>query len=133
MISDAITLIEFLRKHWEQYSVISALFQWNGTRIEGDERIIVEKIPVEGREDTWFYKIREIEGYVFVHMPVIPGSVYIDNAKVKGEKNPDAKLFRYVGNIFSPVISGGNPNVKVDFIVVGYKPRDLLRMKETGE
>ena len=129
MIADAITLIEFLKKYWEQYSVISALFDWKGQKIEGDERIAVERIIADGSENKWFYKIKELEEYVFIYMPVIP-TVYVDYGMKIGEQNPNAKFFRFVGNIFSSVISGGNSNVKVDFIVVGYKPKDLLKTKK---
>lgn len=129
MIADALSLIEFLQKRWQQYTVISALFKWDGTRLEGDERIKTERITVGDLQDKWFYRVKEVEGYVFVYMPVIP-TVYVDYGTLQGDQNPDAKVFRFVGNIFSPVISGGNPNVRVDFIVVGYKPKDLLQIKE---
>ena len=131
MISDVIALIDFLKKCQDQCNIISALFDWSGKRLEGDERIIVDKISIRDKKDAWFYKIRPLEEYIFIHMPVVPGSVYIDNGMEDGEQNPDAKLFRYVGNIFSSVISGGNPNTKVDFIVIGYKSKDLLEKKKT--
>lgn len=129
MISDALALIDFLKKNWEHYKTVSALFKWDGTKVEGDDKIAVVKIQVKGSRDKWFFRIRPVDGYVFVYMPLIP-SVVVDNGTLGGEKNPDADLFRFVGNLFSSVISGGNPNVKADFLVVGYKPKDLLRVRE---
>jgi len=129
MISDIITLIEFLKKNWQEYQTISALFDYDGILIEGDKRIIVEKIFVEDSKDKWFYRIKPLEDYVFIYMPLIP-SVQVDNGTVREEANPDANFFRFVGNIFSSVISGGNPNIKVNFLIMGYKPKDLLQKKE---
>lgn len=130
MISDAIALYEFLRKHWDEYIVISAMFSHDGKFIAGDRRIKVKKIPVKGRTDMWFYRVDPLDDYIFIHFPVNPGAVYIDNGKLSGESNPDARLFRYVGNPLAHFESGGSPNVKVDFIVVGYKAKDLLKLKE---
>ena len=90
----------------------------------------VERIPVAGGPDSWFFRVKEFDDYIFLHMPVLPGSVYTDNGTLQGEHNPDAKLLRYVRNVFSSVISGGNPSVKVDFVVMGYKPKDFLRSKK---
>jgi len=128
MIADIISLIEFLRKNWDRCQVINALFDWEGKRIEGSSKIVVDRIEVEGREEQWFYKIKELKDYVFIFMPVIP--TYIDYGTKRGDKNPDARFFRFVGNSFSSVISGGNPNVKVSFIVIGYKPKNLLTIKK---
>ncbi len=129
MLGDAIALIEFLRANWQKYSVISALFDSNGTKIEGDERIAVEKLPVAGRTDQWFYRVRPVSEFVFVYMPVIP-TVDVDFGR-RGTNNPEASLFRFVGNMFSSVISGGNANVLVDFVVIGYKPKVLLAKHES--
>ncbi len=130
MISDAITLIDFLKKNWEQYQTISALFNWEGKRLDGDDKIVIQKIIIKDQKDKWFYKVKELEPYVFVYMPLIP-TVHLDYGLLEGDTNPDAKIFRFVGNIFSSVISGGNSNIKTDFIIVGYKPKELLGKKES--
>ncbi len=128
MIGDALALIEFLRKHYEEYQVFSALFDWQGKRIEGDEELTVEKIPDVGREDVWFYRVKGPKDYVFVHMPVVAG-LYADYALgPKSSKNPDARLFRYVNTPLSSV-QGGASNAIVDFVVYGYRPKDLLKAK----
>ena len=128
MIADILSLIEFLKKNWRDYETISTLFSWNGQRIKGDRRILVDIINVEGKEDQWFYRIKELKNYVFVIMPVIP--VYIDYGIERGDKNPDAKFFRFVTTPLSSVISGGSPNVKVDFMVIGYNPENLLMVNK---
>lgn len=46
MIGDALSLIDFLQKHWAEYSGKSALFSCDGVRVEGNNFIEVDKIPV---------------------------------------------------------------------------------------
>ncbi len=128
MISDAIALIEFLRKHYEEYKVLSALFDWKGKRIEGDSELRVEITPDPKRKDVWFYHVVGPKDYVFVHMPVVAG-LYPDYATVGGAPNPDANYFRYVDTPLSS-FSEGAPNTRVNFIVYGYRPKDLLKAKK---
>lgn len=132
MIGDALALIDFLKKHWTEYSVKSALFNADGMRIEGDDFIVVDKISVQDNEKMWFYKVREQPEYEFVYMPVIP-SLHIDYGQIQGTQNPDAKVFRFVGNPLAKFTSGGEPNVLANFIVLGYKPKDLLSAREGVE
>ena len=129
MISDALALIEFLKKHWTEYSVKSALFSSDGSRVEGDTFIEVDRIPMDGNDKIWFYKVREKFEYEFVYMPVI-SSLYIDYGQIHGTTNPDAKVFRFVGSPLARFAGGGEPNVLANFIVVGYKPKDLLSARE---
>ncbi len=127
MISDALALIEFLKKHYDEYHVLSALFDSEGKRTEGDSELEVEKIP-SGREGRWFYRVKGLEGYVFVHMPVVAG-LYPDYALAGEGPNTDATLFRYVNTPLSSA-QGGVANTLVDFIVYGYRPKDLLKFKK---
>lgn len=129
MIGDALSLIDFLQKHWTEYSVKSALFNSDGVRIEGDSFVEVDKIPVKDNDKMWFYKVKEKPEYEFVYMPVIP-SLSIDYGQIHGTPNPDAKIFRFVSNPMAKFTSGGEPNVVANFIVVGYKPKDLLSARE---
>ncbi|MFA4937437.1 MAG: hypothetical protein WC575_04115 [Patescibacteria group bacterium] len=128
MISDVISLIDFLRKHYLEYKVKSALFSVDGIHIEGDETIQVEKVSTLDQR-VWFYKVKEVDGYEFVYMPVIP-SLYIDYGQLQGQSNPDSKIFRFVGNPMAKFTSGGEPNVVANFIIVGYRPKDLLKSRE---
>ena len=128
MISDAIALIELLKKHYEEWKVLSALFDWQGNRIEGDTQLEVERIPEQRRPDVWFYRVKGPEDYVFVHMPVVAG-LYPDYALAGGGPNTDANYFRYVNTPLSS-FSKGASNTRVNFIVYGYRPKDLLKAKK---
>lgn len=129
MIGDVISLIEFLRNHYSEYSVKSALFSSDSKRIEGDLIIEVIKIPSSNNSRIWFYKVKEVEDYEFVYMPVIP-SLFTDYGQIQNQQNPDSKIFRFVGNPMSSFTSGGAPNVITNFIVVGYRPKDILLFRE---
>ena len=128
MISDALALIEFLKKHYDEYHVLSAFFNSEGRRKEGDSELEVQKVPVKDRVGIWFYRVKGPEGYVFVHMPVVAG-LYPDYALAGEGPNTDATLFRYVNTPVSSV-QGGAANTLVDFIVYGYRPKDLLKFKK---
>jgi len=128
MIGDVISLIGFLQKHWVEYSVKSALFNSDCVKIEGDNFIEVSKL-VSKDSKIWFYKVKEKTEYEFIYMPVIP-SLYIDYGQISGTVNPDAKIFRFVSNPLAKFTSGGEPNVISNFIVIGYKPKDLLSDRE---
>ena len=131
MISDTITLIEFLRKHWVEYKIKSAMFNPQGQRVEGDEEIVLDKISVvSGDSRQWYYRVRPIEGYVFVFMPTVPGAVHVDLGKPVGADNPSTEYFRFVAHPLATFASGGTPNVLADFIIVGYRPTDLLKKAE---
>jgi len=129
MISDAISLIEFLRRNWERYKIISAIFNSDAKRIEGDDNIMVDKILTKNTKQ-WFHRVKPFEDYVFIYMPTIPGAVYIDHATKEGEVNQNAEYFRFVNNPLSTFQSGGAPNVIVNFIIVGYRPKDILKKAE---
>lgn len=128
MIGDVIAFIDFLQRHKQEYQTKSALFSWDGTRLDGSSIISVIKVTSPDSR-IWFYKITEVQDYEFVYMPVIP-SLYVDNGQLQGETNPDARIFRFVGNPLAKFSSGGEPNVKANFVVIAYRPRDLLTIKE---
>ena len=129
MIGDALALIEFLRKHSEALRVLSALIDWQGNVVDGDEKIGVEIIPIEDGKRVWYYRITGPEGYVFVHMPVIAG-LHLDCARMHDRVTTDANYFRYVSTPLSGSIKGGAPNTEVDFLVYGYRPKDLLATRK---
>ena len=128
MIGDAIAVIDFLLKQADKIGVIRALFDADGSRIEGSERIIVDKIS-SGNPTTGYYKIRDVDDYEFVYSPVIP-TLYVGYGTPSGKSNPDARYFRFVGDPMSRYASGGAPNITVKFLVVGYKPKKLLQGTE---
>ena len=125
MIADAIAILNELKAHYDEWGVRNALFDWQGNRIEGDDDLRVEVTRDATRDDCWFYHVHGPKGYEFVHMPVVAG-VYPDYGHPAGSKNADARFFRYVPTPLSSAM-GGNPNVKVNFVVFGYPPKALLR------
>ena len=131
MVGDVLAVIDFLEKKAGELSTVSALFDYMGHRQAGDGRIDIEKIDIQGDNSKWFYRVKPIKDYIFVYAPLIP-SLYIDYGTKVGAANPDANIFRFVGNALSYVISDGNPNVMSDFIVVGYKPKALLKKTEAN-
>ena len=139
-ISDAIALVGLIRQVYSGYKkrqIISALFDWEAKRIEGDQRLEVEIHYAYGKpkagSDRWWYSVKPIEDYQFVRLPVNPGGVSeaVDKAEgqdlmSRGQQSTDARYFRYVH---------ANPlqewvNVRVNFMVFAYKPSDLLDLKK---
>jgi hypothetical protein len=109
--------------------VISALFAADGTRLDGTDLISVERHTVKGRDDVWWYSVHEVPEYTFVRFPVIESCLEELPGTVVGERNPDARYWRWIATLPRNVIvgSGDAPNIKVHFIVVGYKPKALLK------
>ena len=131
MISDAIALYDILSKKWKEYKVVSAMFSWDGKRIFGDERIEVntQYFNDAPKDEAWFYSIKNYEDYVFLRIPVNPGGVV--ESPVNVGKTPDANFFRYIKAPDGFIRNVGHwPNVKTDFMVIGYKPKDLLNLAE---
>ena len=125
MISDAIALYDLIRRVYGEHSIIGALFDWTGKRIDGDERLKVKVDWVGKGRDLWFYHVEPFEDHQFIRIPVNVGGVIESLGTFKGEKNAEAGLFRYI-----PAYEDKNypiqPNAKVNFMVFAYKPSDLL-------
>lgn len=126
MISDVIAFIELVHKISEKFKIISTLFSWDGKRIEGDEKIQVEKHDQE--DGTWYYSIKDLDDYIFIRMPVNMSGVIERVGQVPGENSSDSKYFRYLPVPDGTIRGSPIPNVKVDFIVIGYKPKDILNL-----
>ena len=110
--------------------VISAYFSWDGTRVEGDDKIEVEKHKDEDCHDTWWYAVKPLPDYTFVRIPVTASGIQELLGRVSGESNPDSSYWRWVALPEPGVIVGGNytpPNAKVDFMVIGYKPKAVIK------
>ena len=132
MISDAIALYELLTKKWKEYKVISAMFKWDGTRVCGNEKIevVLNYFKDAPKDEAWFYSVKPLEDYVFLRIPVNPGAVVESPVKVDG-KTPDADFFRYIKAPDGFIRNVGHwPNVKTNFMLIGYKPKDLLNLAE---
>ncbi len=110
--------------------VIAAHFDGDGERISGDDKIEIERHHDENNEAVWFFIVKEIPGYTFVRAPVIESATVELVGTIKGEKNPDARFWRWMAPRVPGVIYGGQqdpPNLKVEFIVVGYRTEALIK------
>lgn len=129
MISDAIALYDLITRKINEHKIISALFAWDCKRIYGDEKIEIEKHNLE--DNIWFYSVKDLEDYIFIRIPTNAGGVIESLGTPSGDKNKDSKYFRYIavpdGHIYG---AKEFSNVKVSFMVIGYKPKDFLNISE---
>lgn len=124
MLSDVLTLWDFLEKRYNKYTVIHALFSAEGKRINGNDKIVVELIP-STKPSIWYFRIKPYKNYIFVPFPVNP-AVNVDYGTLHDDVNPDSGIFRYVSSPMAHFASGGEENLKVDFIVFGYEVENLI-------
>ncbi len=109
--------------------VISGHFKWDGTKIHGSERIELVKENESGVDSRWWYYVKGLDDYTFLRFPLVNSGVHELLGTLKGEKNADARYWRWVPLPRPNTIVGGNStfsNAKVDFIVIGYKPKTLI-------
>lgn len=86
--------------------VISALFDPEGNRIDGDERIRVIRHP-GASPSQWWYQVEAIEDHTFVRLPVIDSDGFEEQiATETGQPNPDARYWRWIQRIPSGSIAG---------------------------
>jgi hypothetical protein len=130
VISDAIALYELVRRVNQGRKILSALFDPDGKRISGEERLAVELHPLEGNPAVWWYSVASVDDYHFIRIPVNAGAVIESLGTPQGQKNADAAYFRYVGVPDGHIFGGEIPNVRVPFMVVAYRPSDLLAVTE---
>jgi hypothetical protein len=110
--------------------VIAALFDEEGNRTDGSDKIEIEKHPNGNRPDIWWYTVKEVPGYVFDRIPLTASCVMEEAGYISGDNNPHAAHWRWRGfERKNYLLNGTNdpPNIKVSFIVVGYKPKALLK------
>lgn len=130
MISDILSLYSFVNKELENASILKALFSWNGNRVSGSKEINIRLHGDPRTDRIWLYEVLSYKNFIFVSFPVNAG-VYVDFGKLSTDMNPDSKYFRYVASPLSKFTQGGEENVKVDFVVFGYIPEDLItKMRE---
>ncbi len=129
LVQQAYSFGKFL-KEISGTDVISAHFDWDGQRISGDDKIEIERHFIGAKEAIWFFSVKEIPGYTFVRAPVIQSAtVELIGTKID-DKNPDARFWRWIAPRLPGVIYGGQdepPNLKVEFIVVGYRTDALIK------
>jgi hypothetical protein len=108
-------------------NVIAALFDPDAKLKKGDEKIQVRRHETENDERTWWYEVEDLEDYSFVRIPVVGSGIVEIVGAVQG-KNPDARYWRWVSQALPGRIYGGDaPSVRVDFVVVGYRPDALVK------
>lgn len=129
LVQKAFALGKFL-KEIGGTDVIAAHFDWAGKRISGDDNIEIERHFAGDDEAIWFFSVKEITGYTFVRAPVIESAAVELIGQEDNEKNPDARFWRWMAPRIQGVIYGGQhtpANVKVEFIVVGYRTAALIK------
>jgi hypothetical protein len=112
--------------------VISAYFKYDGTRIEGSAKIQVERHPHATQPEVWWYSVAATEDYVFLREPVTPSCALEAVGTLGSEPQPDARYWRWVAPVLPGRTYGAKepPNLKVDFLVFGYRPAALLQQSE---
>lgn len=114
--------------------IISGYFKFDGTLIHGSKKIKVE-LNKTGRSDVFWFNVAALDDYVFVRFPINSSGVEELIGKVVGEQLPDPIYWRWVTKAQSGTIVGGNynpPNTKIDFVVVGYKPKAVIKHLSSG-
>lgn len=109
--------------------VISAYCRWDATKVEGSNKIDVQRIETEAKEVFWF-NVTPIDNYVFVHFPLNGNGCEEIIGTIDNNPLADPNYWRWVQQSKSGTIVSGDyvpPNAKVDFVVVGYKPKAITR------
>lgn len=122
------TLLEFLRSIAGS-DVIGAYFKHDGKLIEGSDRIKIERLETEDDPAVWWFSVTPVDDYSFLREPVTPSCALEIVGQVKGEAQPDSRYWRWIAPTLPGRIYGGDspPNLKVDFLVFGYRPKALLK------
>ena len=81
------------------------------------------------RNEIFWFSVEPIQDYIFIRFPLnANGCEEIIGIK-SGEELPDPAYWRWVQAARSGTIVDGShapPNAKVDFVVVGYKPKAII-------
>jgi hypothetical protein len=119
--------IQYLREV-QGAEIISGLFKFDGTLIEGSDWLQVEVHKSEKDDGVWWYSVEEPQGYAFLREPVVPSSCHELVGTISGEKNPNARYWRWVAPVLPGRLYGGGepPSVETDFLIFGYRPGALL-------
>lgn len=125
MISDILALYDFIDKKLAKASVLKAFFCWDGTRKSGNSEITIKLHGNPNQDKIWFYEVTQYKNFVFVPMPVNP-AMNFDFGKTPNDKSPDSKYFRFVSSPVAKFAKDGEENIRVDFMIIGYIPDDLL-------
>ena len=115
--------------------VISGYFSHDGTLLEGSPLIEIERHPAsdDSTGSVVFFRVKPVEQYIFLRYPVVESCAHEIVGQVSGESMPTAEYWRWVAPVLPGRIYGGSqpPNLKVPFLVFGYKPKALLKQFST--
>ena len=109
--------------------IISSYHRYDGTKVEGSNKIDIELSTTKSPE-VFYFNVKPVNNYVFVRFPLNSAGCEEEIATVKGQVLPDPNIWRWMQSARSGVIVGGQyvpPNAKVDFVVVGYRPKALIK------
>ena len=109
--------------------VISSYHRYDGTKVEGAKQIEIELSPTE-KDEVFYFNVKPLHDYVFVRFPLNSAGCEEEIATVKGQALPDPNIWRWMQSARSGTLVDGRyrpPNVKVDFVVVGYRPKALIK------
>ena len=109
--------------------VISAYFKHDRKRVEGSKDIIVELHRDSKNKAIWWYSVKPLKDYIFIRTPLIESCAHEIVGQEEGEDQPDARYWRWVATGLPGRIYGGDSdvNLKVDFLIYGYKPKALIK------
>jgi hypothetical protein len=84
--------------------------------------------PDPKNKAIWWYHVKPIDDYIFIRTPLIESCAHEIIGQVQGEAQPDARFWRWVAPTLPGRVYGGEAvNLKVDFLVFGYKPKALIK------
>ena len=111
-------------------NVASAYFRYDGTRVDGSDKIEIELHSQTEQPEAFWLRVKPLDDYVFVRVPINASGVQELIGTIKGDALPDPSYWRWVALPSPNVLVGGNyvaPTAKVDFIIIGYRPKAVLK------
>lgn len=114
--------------------IVSAYFRYDTTRVYGSDKIKVI-LHKTGKKEVFWFNVDTLDDYVFVRFPINDAGCEEIIGTVGGAVLPDPNIWRWVQSARSGTIVSGNyepPNAKVDFVVVGYKPKAVIHYLSNG-
>lgn len=124
MISDALALIDFIKRTHAEWSVKIAHFDGSGQKINGDTDLLMQ-VHNTATVGIFYFQVTPITGYTFLRYPVNPGGVIEDLGSLT-DGTFTSEYFRFIRA--GRLSATGHLNVRVPFIIYGYKTETLLDM-----
>lgn len=109
--------------------IISSYHRYDGAKVEGAKQIEIELSTTENAE-VFYFNVKPLDDYIFVRFPLNSAGCEEEIATVKDQVLPDPNIWRWMQSARSGILIDGRyraPNAKVDFVVVGYRPKALIK------